>query len=249
MSDTYDKFEGGVAVVIVVAFIMVAVGILFSFGGPAFPNPAPGTHSVLMYPSADSGTHNGELNRTGNGAGCAGVLEWCLVEELPQDENATYLSYNPLDNGRGTYFMTDVSIPGGASIDSVTIFAWAKKNQTANVSVGVSFEYFANPGYSSCASLTNWPIPDMTQAFANHTMAATVCDGTHPWTQALLNAGEYIIFDTSSVPWSVTSIGMVVTYTVPTTPSSDLALLLPFALVAVAVIFVVAYLVRVRRHE
>ena len=214
--------------------IIALTGVIASQVTPV--GPAPGTYSVAKLPIQDTGIHNGELGRFGNAPPCNAPLEWCLVDD--NDGNTTYLYENGTAN-RATVFLSNVTIPDGASINSVQAFVWARNNTTSDPSLLIGFEYDAGPGYSSCVDLTFWPVTGLTASFSNRTKSASQCDGTRPWTSDLLDDGEFIIQVVSTNNVTITQVGLVVSYTVPPySPLVNLELLIPIVLVMIVVVAV-----------
>lgn len=241
----YNKAEGLVAVVIVVAFLMVGVGILVSSG----PAPVSYSASQFLYPASD------HIPDAWNEAPCAtDESRWDELDEPIPDGNTTCRK-NTSGFTEDIFevmqpFVFDISGSTLVTIDAVTASVTVLR-ESGNNSVTGSLWTTDSP----CVAATI----NSTTSASYVTLSRTwyTCPGTViPWTATLISTlGIAVVcpIDGPSQVCRATQMQYEVVYTyetpTPPTPQSQLASLIPFVMVAVAIIFTVAVVFSRRTHE
>ncbi len=254
VDDLSEKVEGGIVVVIVATFLLLAVGILAGLNPPTYRDETFAAATLLLPNEIVDPAKNSWYD-----VGCANATSYeCVDESPPSDGNATYEWCNGSDVVCAVQYYGFMNLPGSlTSLEDFTVtslrdFVWVRRNATSGMLFAFWMAKNEFPLFPECTYADT--TTSATLAFSNVSRAIPQpsCRG-EAWTVTLVNkitVGISLGGPEDAVNWEASSIGIVVAYTYTgqvLTPASELALLGPVALVSVVLVFVVVWAWKFRR--
>jgi len=231
---TETKLKG--LIVIVIALIL---GVLMI--GTVWTNsqlPAPTYYAVMLKPNGDFSL---PPPNAGNWTteGCADPDKYECIDEDPQDGNTTFIVSDQGDANIEMFTLENMTIPSGAVIDSVSVFAWLRGNTTGTV-IDISLDdYWIFGSNFMCTMIVNSP----GVSFQNYSQNwGATCNGP-AWDLIVINTMILVMDQTASDIVTLTMAGAIVYYAVfpYTGPQWDLMGFVPLIIVAILILIVLSW--------
>lgn len=269
---TYEGFERLIVIVIAVSFLLTGLGIMMNTGSPAFPLTNHYQGVQTLWPDGDTLIHDWNVLPCSTDDSSWNELDDKI---FPGDGDTSCRQANVTGTGSGAdkrVFVTleDFVPPVNGTLDSITNVKAdvMTKRVNGDDSLHAGFCSPVNGGPVCASLLLSAPLPDgcVADEIGPGTVSSTYIYLTETWTTcgggtSNWNVTNVNVFGIGSECYNlggvaeicrVSALSLNVTFqysVLSVTPISNLALLLPFSIVAVAVIFVVSYLVWMRKHE